>query len=133
MQVRVAAELPSTIVQRYEKQSGVGINDWGKLVDYKQLDVQKRLGYLKLETFSTWRIDNDSVKFPAFLEQLFTKIKQDKIENLIVDIRNNEGGDDVWQLAMGYFREIERGANSGLPYIQNDKFSQYTDYCGWCG
>ena len=37
---------------------------------------------------------------------------------------DNEGGDDTWQTAITYFREIEENKDGGLAYLQSDKFSQ---------
>jgi Peptidase family S41 len=122
--VKVQAELPQTIEDNYLKQTGKSINYWGKLVDYKMLDPKLKLGYLKFETFSAFRVENDSVKFKGIFEKLFAEIKNDGIENLIVDVRNNEGGDDNWQIATSYFRAIPADSTAGLSYIQSDKMTQ---------
>lgn len=125
-EVSVNAELPQTIAERYQQQTGKSINFWGKLFDYKMIDTEKRTGYCKIETFSTGRFDNDSVKISWELEKIFNLIKKDNIKSLIVDVRNNEGGDD-WQTAVSYFREIEENKGAGLPYFQSDTFT-YIQY-----
>ncbi len=124
VKVQVQTELPQTIADTYLSQTGKSINYWGKLIEYKQLDPKLKLGYLKFETFLSFRVENDSVKFASLFEKLFTEIKKDGIENLIVDIRNNEGGDDNWQIATSYFRAIPPDSNAGLAYLQSDKFTQ---------
>lgn len=122
--VVVKTELPETIAKNYNLQTGKDIGKWDKLVEYRQLDSRLKLGYLKFETFSANRIENDSVKFASLFDKVFTEIKDDAIENLIVDIRNNEGGDDNWQIATSYFRAIPPDTNAGLSYVQSDKFTQ---------
>lgn len=58
---------------------------------------------------------------------MFTQIKADNIKSLVVDVRNNEGGDDSWQTAITYFREIKENKEGGLSYLQSDKFT-YTQF-----
>ncbi len=120
----VQTELPQTIADTYKKQTGKDIGAWDNLIEYKQIDAKLKLGYLKFETFSAFRVEKDSIKFASLFEKLFAEIKKDKIENLIVDIRNNEGGDDNWQVATSYFRAIPIDSTAGLAYVQSDKFTQ---------
>ena len=124
IKVQVKSELPQKIADKYLMQTGKNINYWGNLIDYKLLDPKLKLGYLKFETFSAFRVENDSVKFASLFEKMFAEIKKDSIENLIVDIRNNEGGDDNWQIATSYFRAMQPDSSAGLSYIQSDKMTQ---------
>jgi Peptidase family S41 len=124
VKLQVKSELPQTIADTYKRQTGKNVTDWGKLVEYKLIDPKLKLGYLKFETFSAFRVENDSIKFASLFEKMFSEIKKDGIENLIVDIRNNEGGDDNWQTATSYFRAIPADTNAGLSYIQSDKMTQ---------
>jgi hypothetical protein len=122
--VTADAELPQTIADRYQQQTGKSINTWDKLIDYKVLDKTQGIGYCKMETFSTQRFNNGSVKLAAELDSMFAAIKKDDIKSLVVDVRNNEGGDDTWQTAISYFREIGANKDAGLAYLQSDKFTQ---------
>ena len=122
--VTVQTELPQTIANTYKEQTGEDIGAWDTFIEYKQIDPKLKLGYVKFETFAPQRVENDSIKFASLFDKMFTKIKKDGIENLIVDIRNNEGGDDTWQLATSYFRAIPKDNNQGLSYVQSDKFTQ---------
>ncbi len=124
IELTVKSEMPQTIAERYQYQTGKSINSWNKLIDYKILDKEKRTGYCKLETFSTGRFDNDSIKLASELKKIFAAIEKDGIKSLIVDIRYNEGGDDTWQTAITYFREITENKDGGLAYLQSDKFTQ---------
>ncbi len=121
--VKVDAVLPQTIADEYKKQNGKDINYWSKLVDYKLLDAKQKTGYLKLETFSTYRIEQGGEKFDSILGKMFTQIKNDSVKNLIVDVRNNEGGDDTWMTAISYLRAIPADTNAGLAYLQSDKYT----------
>jgi hypothetical protein len=122
--VTVNAVLPQTIADAYQQQTGKKISDWGKLIDYKLLDSKMKLGYLKLETFSAFRIENDSTKFAALLESIFVQIKKDGVQHLVVDTRNNEGGDDNWMTTLTYFKGMAENRGGGLAYVQSDKFTQ---------
>ena len=122
--VSVNAELPQTIADNYQQQTGKSINSWDSLFTYKLLDKVKGIGYCKMETFSTQRFDRGDSKLLAVLEKMFVQIKADKVKSLVVDIRNNEGGDDSWQTAITYFRAIEENKDGGLAYFQSDKFTQ---------
>lgn len=124
VKITVQTELPQTIANVYKEQTGKDIGAWDTFIEYKQIDPKLKLGYLKFETFSAYRVENDSVKFASLFEKLFSEIKKDGIENLIVDIRNNEGGDDNWQIATSYFRAIPTDSSAGLSYVQSDKFTQ---------
>lgn len=120
----VQAELPQTVADGYRKQTGKDIGAWDPLIVYKQLDPKLKLGYVKFETFSAYRVENGGVTFASLFEKMFAQIRQDGIKNLIVDIRNNEGGDDNWQIATSYFRAIPADEKAGLAYLQSDKFTQ---------
>jgi hypothetical protein len=120
--VKVDAVLPQTIADEYKKQNGKDINDWGKLIEYKLLDGKQKTGYLKLETFSSYRLQQGGEKMNDVIDSMFVRIKNDGIRNLIVDIRNNEGGDD-WMTTTSYFKEIPSDKGAGLPYFQSDKYT----------
>jgi Peptidase family S41 len=124
IKVKVDAVLPQIIADAYSKQTRKDIGKFGELVQYKVLDKTSNTAWLKLESFSKYRVENDSIKFDVLLEKIFTQIKNDGIKNLIVDVRNNEGGDDTWQTAVSYFKGLGENKEAGLSYIQSDKMTQ---------
>ena len=58
------------------------------LSDYRAL--------LTIRTFSKQRILAAGQDFPAFLESVFEQLQQRKIKHLVIDLRANGGGDDVY-------------------------------------
>jgi hypothetical protein len=47
-------------------------------------------GYLKIENSITWRLK--TIKFKEFLAEAFERLRREKVENLIIDLRGNGGG-----------------------------------------
>ena len=57
--------------------------------DQWNYEVKENVAYLKLGTFVTWRLSFDWEKY---LDEFFEKIEAEGIQNLVIDIRGNEGG-----------------------------------------
>jgi len=74
------------------------------------LEINDNTAYLKLKSFD-WRIVEE-LKLDAdmFYEKIFKDFKEKKIENLIIDLRNNTGGRKEF-------------ANAIIPYINKNHFS----------
>lgn len=58
------------------------------------------IGYLQLGDFSTYKMSMD---WKAFLKDAFTQLVENEVPNLIVDIRDNEGGMDEVNLELGRY------------------------------
>jgi hypothetical protein len=58
-----------------------------KYVRYKYENLGEQIGLLVVNSYG-----GDSQKFDAFVKQSFTQMQKDSITNLIIDIRNNDGG-----------------------------------------
>jgi hypothetical protein len=60
---------------------------------YKQID--EHTGLLTLNTFGMGNEESEEhLEYKAWLDSIFIAIKKSELENLIVDVRNNGGGDD---------------------------------------
>jgi len=80
-----------------------------KQADYSlKLVSEKKIAIIDFKSF------DDVKKFSAFIDSAFDQIKINKIENLIIDIRNNRGGNS--QIGDIFFQYI-----SHLPYTQYAK------------
>jgi len=63
---------------------------------YLKLDFRtNKIAILTIKTF-VGRLLKDQTEFPRFLEASFKEIRNKKIEKLIIDLRDNGGGDDVY-------------------------------------
>jgi Peptidase family S41 len=60
-----------------------------ELWEYKL--IENNIAYLKLGTFVTWQM---KINWKAFIDKAFADMEQKRIPHLVIDIRNNEGGDD---------------------------------------
>jgi hypothetical protein len=52
---------------------------------------ENSVGYLKIENSITWRLKR--IKFKEFLANSFAELRAKAVENLIIDLRGNDGGD----------------------------------------
>ena len=60
-----------------------------ELWQYKVID--NNIAYLQLGTFVTWQM---KMNWKDFIDKAFADMEQKRIPHLVIDIRNNEGGDD---------------------------------------
>ena len=56
------------------------------------LDTLKKEAILTINSFGTRNYDGGKTGFQKYLDSVFTRLKEKKIENLVIDIRKNEGG-----------------------------------------
>jgi hypothetical protein len=100
---------PTTLDDRiavYEKRIGkipVSENTW----DYKILNAQT--AYMKFGTFAFWNSDFNETKF---VDSIFNDLsKRTDVNNLIIDIRNNEGGDNTGDYILSYITNKKIGCD----------------------
>ncbi len=89
--------------------------------------LNNETGYLKIGTFVTNKLTLDWKKF---LNSAFNELDEKNIQNLIIDIRGNEGGDDEVNLLLGKKlakKQIEFPAFKELLRYENvsDEFRPY--------
>jgi hypothetical protein len=76
---------------REERKKALSIKELSndELWQYKVID--NNIAYLQLGTFVTWQM---KMNWKAFIDKAFADMEQKRIPHLVIDIRNNEGGDD---------------------------------------
>lgn len=93
-------------IATYERSFGqipVGEKTW----DYKI--VNSHTAYMKFGTFSFWNSDFRETKF---VDSIFNDLaKRPAIKNLIIDIRNNEGGDNTGDYILSYITSKKMGCD----------------------
>lgn len=107
--------------------------------DYKILD--KQTAYMKFGTFAFW---NSEFKTTKYIDSVFKDLSKHKsVKNLIIDIRNNEGGDNTGDYILSYITKEKTGCDdpdrqcyrylsipdSLLPYLDtwDDSFKKPKD------
>lgn len=83
---KAVAKVPVKKLPETKKYRGKKVNDEYQL-DFKFLDKEKDIAYLKIKSFSV-----PTANFPQFYKQAFDSITLSKSKNLVIDIRNNPGG-----------------------------------------
>lgn len=79
--------------------------------------IEKNVGYLTLPTFSFW---NSKFDWAQFLDNSFAELNAKNVPNLVIDIRDNEGGDG----AIGV-KILSYLIRSPLRYESNQSITAY--------
>ena len=89
-------------------------------IDYQ---VRAGAGYLTVMTFGSEEYRNVGASYNDFLAETFRKIKESGIKKLVVDIRDNGGGDDQYGAKLcsyllnkpfSYFKTVKERGEDGL-------------------
>ncbi|TAE31071.1 MAG: hypothetical protein EAZ91_08825 [Cytophagales bacterium] len=91
--VLVKAQLPSAMEKNYKGATGKSLGQFTNPIQYKAM-VAPQTAYLKAGSFFKGFIENFGVKFEAFMDSAFHDMNSRKTQNLIIDLRDNEGGGD---------------------------------------
>lgn len=75
--------------RRLHKRYGAKERSFDELWEFEILNPET--AYLRLGSFVTWKME---LNWKKFLRESFVKLREQGIDNLIVDIRGNEGGSD---------------------------------------
>lgn len=87
--------LPREIETNYKSKTHKDISSYGKQLEYIS-NINNATAYLKINSFYKGLIENNGQKYEEFLDNSFADIKTKNIKDLIIDIRDNEGGGDSY-------------------------------------
>jgi hypothetical protein len=90
---------PKSIDSNYFVKNNKSISLYEKQLEYKS-DLPNQTAYLRVSSFYKGLIENFGQKYETFLDSTFTDLKLKKIQNLILDLRNNEGGGDGYDFLL---------------------------------
>jgi len=84
------------VANRYSKPfDHVNYKDWNENETYQFKTIDEQTGVLTINDFSLGSEKTAKhLRYLSFLDSVFTSIKHNKVENLIVDVRYNGGGTD---------------------------------------
>lgn len=84
----------SKVQYQYIKDERYKVIPSGKIRPLAQMRIDEGVGYLDINTFEKDWLRSRGIKYKKFLASSFSKLKEQGINKLIIDIRGNGGGDD---------------------------------------
>lgn len=97
---------PKAIENNYFAKNKTNISQYEKQLEYKS-NLDNQTGYVRVSSFYKGFIEGFGQKYETFLDSTFADIKAKNLQNLIIDLRNNEGGgDDYDKLLVNYLSTI---------------------------
>ena len=69
-----------------------------KAITFNTLDSINNIGYLKITSFNPHYFQESYSVFEAEMNSIMQTVKNENIQKLIIDVRNNSGGEDVYVL-----------------------------------
>ena len=110
--------------------NGIQPNDSQVIIERKAMDlkfINKNTALLTVNTFSTETRKNQK-KYFKFLKNSFKEIKEKGIENLIVDIRENTGGDDGNDMELASYLINKPFKENKFRKLNNTDLPLYPEY-----
>jgi len=93
--IQVAALSPEEINKTRETKYGKEKSWWEKGIPALEVAIDGKIATMTIRTFSTSYAKKSKQKFKKFYKSAFTKIKEAGVEHLIIDLRDNGGGDPM--------------------------------------
>jgi hypothetical protein len=87
---KVLAETPQSIAQNYQKVAGRSIDFFAPALEFKMLNEPKS-ALLTIRSFYEG-YGQPRFDFAQFFKETFAEVKKQGVQNLILDLRDNEGG-----------------------------------------
>jgi hypothetical protein len=96
-----------------------------------ELDYRGEAAILTIRTFAEGPYQRDKISYPLFLKKSFREFEEKNIQNLIIDLRNNGGGSDLFgKLPVAYlidkpfkYYEHLRVRNKQLGFLEHTNIS----------
>jgi hypothetical protein len=112
---------PKAIEKNYLAKTQKGISTYGPQLAY-QADLTKSVGTLRVGSFYKGLIEGKGQRFEPFLDSCFSDLQQKSIQNLILDVRSNEGGGDNYdRILFNYLGDLNLG--KPITYLPGTQFS----------
>lgn len=74
-----------------ERMSKIVLEEDNLLVEFK-IDLTQKTALLRMKTFYTVDLKKKGIRYKSYFQNLFRLIREDGVENMIIDIRGNAGG-----------------------------------------
>lgn len=94
--IRVQGQTPLAMVTTYQTRYGQAISHYPNPLSY-QATLAPNTAYLKVSSFYKGFIERFSRHYEPFIDSVFYDLARRGTKNLILDIRNNEGGGDNYE------------------------------------
>jgi len=96
-----------------------------------KLEYRENTAILTIRTFGEGPYQRDKISYPLFLKKSFKEFEEKNIQNLIIDLRNNGGGSDLFgKLPVAYliekpfkYYEHLRVRNKQLSFLEHTNIS----------
>ncbi len=86
-----------------------------------EFEIDKGVGYLTLRSFNRQRIEKHKIKAKKLYKTIYKQLKEEKVSNLVIDLRDNNGGRYEFAFEM-------------LPFIMKEQESSwYKTSVSWEG
>lgn len=96
-----------------QKRYGPLPTNYDELWEYRIID--DRVGYLKLGTFVTYKM---TLKWKKFMAEAFQKFKEEKVKDIVIDIRGNSGGMDEVSAELAKYVVKTKATYSANRFLQ---------------
>jgi len=122
----VALQSPKNIDSIYSSKNDKSISQYSNPLEFRT-NLPNQTGYLRVTSFYKGFIENFKQEYEPFLESSFSQLKKKGITNLIIDIRNNEGGGDNYEnILFSYFNRNDFKSNQIVKVAgKSFKFNQF--------
>lgn len=114
---------PELLEEKYKLQTGHSVNFFPEALEYKLIDPVKSIGYLKVLSFYEGLTNHNGKEFTRFIDSAFQKISGQKVKKLIIDVRDNEGGNDYLAILLFSYLTNKSFAEGNPTYLKSDTIS----------